>query len=169
VEISHPGPAEDQEKSFPMGPVYDDYDSDPWESHEKEEGEPNEQFISCPEPVSEKPSPGISQPASAIHSPAVARDIQPCVNNCGTEHVFCHQPSKFSHSFYEPVGEYMELNFLHDLKPPSLIPPFPSGGKLKDVIVLLSRLHHLLSITDRVKELPVRKLLEWLWWKFSFT
>jgi hypothetical protein len=50
VEISHPGPAKDQEQIFPMGLVYDDYDSNPWESHEKEEGEPNEQFISCPEP-----------------------------------------------------------------------------------------------------------------------
>jgi hypothetical protein len=39
VEIDHPGPAEDQEKSFPMGPVYEDYDSDPWESHEEEEEE----------------------------------------------------------------------------------------------------------------------------------
>jgi hypothetical protein len=46
VEISHLGPAEDiqehdKEQSFPMVPVYDDYDSDPWESHEEEEGEPN--------------------------------------------------------------------------------------------------------------------------------
>jgi hypothetical protein len=75
VEISHPGHAEYQEQSFPMGLVYDDYDSDPWESHEKEEGDPNGKFISCPEPVSEKPSPGISQPASVIHSPMLARDI----------------------------------------------------------------------------------------------
>jgi hypothetical protein len=78
VEIIHPGPAEDQEKSFPMGLVYEDYDSDPWESHEEEEGEPNEQFISCPEPVSEKPSPGISQPASTIHSPAFQRHSTMC-------------------------------------------------------------------------------------------
>ena len=35
VEIIHLGPAEDQEQSFPMGPVFDDYDFDPWESHEK--------------------------------------------------------------------------------------------------------------------------------------
>jgi hypothetical protein len=63
----------------------------------------------------------------------------------------------------------MEFLFLHDLKPLSLIPLLPFGGKLKDVILLLSRLHQLLSITDRVKELPVRELLEWLWWKFSFT
>jgi hypothetical protein len=48
---------DDEEKSFPMVPVYDDYDSDPWESHEEEEEEPEGQFISCPEPISEKPSP----------------------------------------------------------------------------------------------------------------
>jgi hypothetical protein len=63
----------------------------------------------------------------------------------------------------------MEFLFLHDLNPLGLIPPFPSGGKLKDVIIFLSRLHHLLSITDIVKEIPVRKLPEWLWWKFAFT
>jgi hypothetical protein len=58
---------DDEEQSSPMVLVYDDYDSDPWESHEEEEGKPNEQFISCPEPVSEQPPPGISQPASASH------------------------------------------------------------------------------------------------------
>jgi hypothetical protein len=78
-----------------MVPVYYDCESDPWESHEGEKEEPNEQFISCSEPVSEQSSPGISQPASTVHSPALAKDIQPCVNNCGTEHVFCHQPSNF--------------------------------------------------------------------------
>ena len=38
-EIIHLGPAEDidqqiEEKIFSMGHVYDDYESDPWESHE---------------------------------------------------------------------------------------------------------------------------------------
>jgi len=46
VEINHPGPEEDiqehdKEERFPMVHVYDDYDSDPWESHEEEEGESN--------------------------------------------------------------------------------------------------------------------------------
>jgi hypothetical protein len=63
----------------------------------------------------------------------------------------------------------MQLHFLHDLKPPGLIQPFPSRGNIKDVIVLLSQFHHLLFITDKVYELPIRKLLEWIWWKFSFT
>ena len=41
-EINHPGPAEDtkqqsEEQIFPTVLVYDDYESDPWESHEEEE------------------------------------------------------------------------------------------------------------------------------------
>jgi hypothetical protein len=169
-EINHPGPAEDTEQqSFPTILVYDDYESDPWESHEEEEEQLKVQFIACLEPVSEKPPPGISQPASSFHPPALARDIQPGVNRGKTEHVFCHQPSGFCHLSYEPVKEYMELHFLHVLKPPNFILTSTLEGKMKDVIVLLSRLHRLLLITDRIKELPVRKLLEWLWWKFSFT
>jgi hypothetical protein len=46
-EINHPWPAEiieqhDEEQSFPMGPVYDDYESDPWESQEDEPEEQQE-------------------------------------------------------------------------------------------------------------------------------
>jgi hypothetical protein len=41
VEIHHFVPIKDKESSFPMVHVYDDYDFDPWESHEEEEGEPN--------------------------------------------------------------------------------------------------------------------------------
>ena len=35
VEIDHPRLVEDQEKSFPMGLVYEDYDYEPWERHEE--------------------------------------------------------------------------------------------------------------------------------------
>jgi hypothetical protein len=35
VEMHHSVPTEDKGKIFPMFPVYDDYDSDPWESHEE--------------------------------------------------------------------------------------------------------------------------------------
>jgi hypothetical protein len=43
--------------SFPTGHVYDDYESDPWESQEEEPEEQQKgKFISCPEPVNEKPS-----------------------------------------------------------------------------------------------------------------
>jgi hypothetical protein len=67
-----------------MVPVYDDYDYDPWESHEEEEGEPNVLFISYLEPANEQPSPGINQTTSSIHSPMLARDSQPCVSSCKT-------------------------------------------------------------------------------------
>jgi hypothetical protein len=74
-----------------------------------------------------------------------------------------------SHLAYEPVKEYMDLYFLHVLKLPNFILTSTLGGKLKDVMVPLSWLHQLLVITDRVKELPFGKLLDWLWWKFAFT
>ena len=63
----------------------------------------------------------------------------------------------------------MEFNFLHILEPPYFISTSAFEENMKGVVVLLSWLHHLLLIIDRVKEIPVRKLLEWLWWKFSFT
>jgi hypothetical protein len=124
------------------------------------------QFIFGPEPISEKPSPGTSQPASTVHPPMPARDFQPCVSSCVAEKVVCYKFSRICCLAYEPVKEYMELYFLHVLKPPSFILTSTLGGNMKNVTVLLSRLHYLLSSIDRVKELPVRKLLEWLWWKF---
>jgi hypothetical protein len=164
---------QDEEKSFPTGPVYDDYESDPWESQEEEPEEPEEQqkeqFISCPEPVGEQPSPEISQPASTSHPPMPTSHIQPYMSSCGTEQVFCYPFSSLCHSVYEPVNDYMEWHFLHILEPPYFISTSALGDKLKGVTILLSQLQHLLMVTDRVEELPVRKLLEWLWWKFSFT
>jgi hypothetical protein len=174
-EISHPGPAEIteqriEEKSFPTGPVYHDYESDPWESKEEEpEEQQEEQFISCSELVREQPSPENSQPTSASHPPVPTRYIQPSVSSCVAEKAACYKSSRICHSFYEPVNDYMEWHFLHTLEPPYFISTSALGEKLKDVTVLLSRLHHLLPIIDRVKELPFRKLLEWLWWKFTFT
>jgi hypothetical protein len=50
-----------------MVPVYDDYESDPWEGHEGENEELNVQLISCPSLVNEKISLGISQPASILY------------------------------------------------------------------------------------------------------
>jgi hypothetical protein len=71
-----------EEQSFPMIPAYDDYESDPWESHGEEEEELKMQFIACSEPVSEQPLSKISQPASTSHSPELEIDIQPCVSSC---------------------------------------------------------------------------------------
>jgi hypothetical protein len=167
-EINHPE-QHDEEQSFPTVPVYDDYESDPWESYEEEKEQQKGQFISCPEPVSEQPSSEVSQPASASHPPELAREIQQCVSSCVAEKAACYKFSGVCRLSYEPVKEYMELYFLHVLKPPSFILTSSLGGKLKNVTVLLSRLHSLLSIIDRVNKFAARKLLEWLWWKFAFT
>jgi hypothetical protein len=40
--------------------VYYDCEYDPWENHEGEKEDPNYQFISRPEPVSEQPSSEVS-------------------------------------------------------------------------------------------------------------
>jgi hypothetical protein len=98
-----------------------------------------------------------------------ARDFQPCVSSCVAEKAVCYKFSRIFHLAYEPVKEYMEFYFLHVLKPPNFILTSKLGGKMMNVTILLSWLHYLLSSIDRVKEIPVRKLLEWLWWKFSFT
>jgi hypothetical protein len=153
-----------------MSHVYDDYESDPWEFQEEEpEEKQKDKFISYSEPVNEQPSPKISQPVSTIHPLVPTREIQPCVSSCIAGMVVCYKFSVVFHLAYDPMKEYMDLYFLHVLKPPSFILTSTLGGKLKDVTVLLSRLHHLLPITDRVRELPFKKLLDWIWWKFSFT
>jgi hypothetical protein len=80
-----------EKQSFPTGPIYDDYDSDPWESQEEVPEEPEEQskmqFTDCAEPVSEQPPPEINEPISVIHPPVLIRDIQLQVNNCVAEEV----------------------------------------------------------------------------------
>jgi hypothetical protein len=96
-------------------------------------------------------------------------DVQPYVSNCKEEQVFCYQPSRFYHLFYDPVGEYMELHFLNVLEPPSLILPSSLGGNMKNVINLLSQFHCPLLTSDRVNNFSIRKLFGWLWWKFDFT
>jgi hypothetical protein len=53
VEIRHSVPTKDKEKSFSLVPIDDDYELDPWESHEGEMEELNVQFTSCPELVNE--------------------------------------------------------------------------------------------------------------------
>jgi hypothetical protein len=143
------------------------------EVHEEDEEEPEEQlsahFFSYPEPVNEQPPPEISEPTTVVHSPVLVRDIQPHGNNCVAEEAACRQFSEIRHSFYDPVSEYMEWHVLYALEPPYFISTSACEEKLKSVAVLLSRLHHLLVIIDRRKELLSRKLLEWLWWKSAFT
>jgi hypothetical protein len=151
-------------QNHPMVPIYDEYESDLGET------EPEEQNISCPEPVSEQPPPESSEPTSVVHhQPVLIRDIQPQVNNCVAEEGVCRPFSGICHSFYDPVCKYMEWHFPYALEPPYFISTPACKEELKSVTALLSRLHHPLMIIDRRKELLSRKLLEWLWWKFSFT
>jgi hypothetical protein len=160
-------------QSFPTGPIYDDYDSDPWESKEEAPEEPEEQskmqFTDCAKPVSEQPPPEISEPTLVIHPPMVIRDIRLRVNNCVAEEVVCRQFPGIGHSFDDPVTGYMEWHFPYALEPPHFISTSACKEGLKSITILLSWLHHLFEIIDKRKELPFRKLLDWLWWKFAFT
>jgi hypothetical protein len=172
-EISHLSPSGDaeqyeEEQNLPGGLVYDEYESDLGESQE-EEKELEEQSVLCSDPISEKPPPEINEPTSVIHPPMLIRDIRPHVSNFVAEEAVCHQFSEIHHSFYDPVGEYMEWHFPYALEPPYFISTPACKEELKSVTTLLSRLHHPLMIIDRRKELLSRKLLEWLWWKFYFT
>jgi len=141
-------------------PRFDDYLDE-----EKKKGV----FLSYLEPISEQPSSGSSQAASTSHPPAFTRDIQQFVCSCVVEKASCYPFSGVFRLNYKLVKEYMELYFIHVLNPPNFILTSTLGGNLKNVTCLLSRLHYLLSSIDRVKALLVRKLLEWLWWKFGFT
>jgi hypothetical protein len=138
---------------------------------QEEEKEPEEQLsiYFIPEPVSEQLPPKISEPTSVVESPMLIKDIQPHVSNSVAEEVVCHQFAEIRHSFYDLVGEHMEWHVLYALEPPYSISTSPFEKNLKSVAVLLSQLHHLLVIIDRKKEIPFRKLLDWLWWKYSFT
>jgi hypothetical protein len=161
--------SDDEQQAYPTFDHYEDT-----KQHDKEE-EPSidiHEEISChqlADVIREDKGEVDQQPTSSLHSPVLTRDIQPYVSSCEAEQAFCYSFSGFPQLFHEPVREYMELHFLHLLKPPSFILTSELGGGMKDVIILLSRLHHLLSITDRVSGFPVRKLLDWLWWKFTFT
>jgi hypothetical protein len=137
---------------------------------DKEEMEQQEgQFISCLEPGSEQPSSEVSQPASASHPPMPTKDIQPCVISCGQIGLSVTNFLEFStHYMSLSASTWSGISFISWSRS-TLSSTSTSGGKLKDVIILLSRLHHLLFITDKVDELPVMKLLEWIWWKFAFT
>jgi hypothetical protein len=148
-------------QNHPMVPIYDEYESDPGEIQE-EEKEPEEQLSAyfIPKPVNEQLLPEISEPTSFVHSHVLIKDIQPHVSNSVVEEASCHKFSEFLHSFYDPVGEYMEWHVLYALEPPYFISTLACEEKLKSAVVLLSWLHYLLVIIDRRKELPFRKLLD---------
>jgi hypothetical protein len=139
--------------------------------HGEDEEELEEQLSTyfIPVPVSKQPLPEINEPTSVVHSPILIKDIQSHVSNCVAKEAACHQLSEIHHLFYDPVSKYMEWNFPYALEMPCFISTPSCKEELKSVTVLLSRLHHLLMIIDRKKELLSRKLLEWLWWKSAFT
>jgi hypothetical protein len=80
---------DDEEKSFFMAYleprsmvlVYDNYESDPWESHEVEKEELNVQLISCPTLINEHTSLGISKPASILYPPVHIESIKQQVSS----------------------------------------------------------------------------------------
>ena len=147
-----------------MVPIYDEYELDLGET------ELEEQNISCPEPISEQPPPENNEPTSVVHhQPVLIIVIQPQVNNCVAENAACCQFSRIGHSFYDSVSKYMEWHFLHALELPTFIFMAALKHESKDVAILSSWLHRLLSIINRRKELLFSKMLGWLWWKFSFT
>jgi hypothetical protein len=139
--------------------------------HGEDEEELEEQLSTyfIPEAVCKQPLPEISESISVIHPPVLIRDIRPQVNNYVAEEVVCRQFPGIGHSFDDPISEYMEWHFPYALEPPYFISTPSYEENLESVSILLSRLHYLLVIIDRRKELLSRKLLEWLWWKFSFT
>jgi hypothetical protein len=158
-----------EEHNLPTVPIYDEYKSNLGESQEKEPEEPEELFTLCPEPVSEQPLPENFQPMSVVHPHVLTIDIQPHIHNYVAEEAVYRQFSGVCHWSYEHVKEYMEFHFLHKLEPPYFISTSACKEELKSITILLSWLNHLFLIINKRKELPFRKLLDWLWWKFVFT
>jgi hypothetical protein len=80
---------DDEEKIFFMAflepcsmvHVYDNYEPDHWEGHEREKEELNVHLISCSALVNEQISPGISQPASILYPHVHDENIKQQVSN----------------------------------------------------------------------------------------
>jgi hypothetical protein len=152
--------------------VYDEYESDPWESHGGEKEELNVQFISCPKPVSEKISPGISQPAFVLHPPVYSENIERRVRNNEGHEVISYQLSFPDYKFFDPVGLYMELCFPKALEPANLFILSSFGGIVsvpRHVFFMLSYFLYLLWIICSKEKNYITEQSGWLWWKFAFT
>jgi hypothetical protein len=80
----------------------------------------NVQFISCLEPVNEKISPGISQPASILYPPVHLEDIRRRVSNDQVKEVFSYELSFPDYKFFDHVGLYLEMCFPQALEPEKL-------------------------------------------------
>jgi hypothetical protein len=153
-------------------PVYDDYESDPWEGHAGEKEELNVHLISCPTLVNEKISPGIIQPALILYPPIHSENTKKQVRNSEVKEVISYQVSVPYYKFYDLVGLYMELSFPKDLEPAKLFILSSFGGIVsvpKHVFILLSYFPYFLWIICSEKKNYVTKQFRWLWWKFFFT
>jgi hypothetical protein len=162
---------DDEEQSFSIVLFYDDYESDPWESHEGEKEELNGQFISCLEPVNKEVSLGISQPASVLHPPVHSENIKRKVSNNERKEVIYDQLSMPDYEFRDPMELYMELCFTKTLKPPKFFILSSFGGIVSvpnHVFILLSYFPNLLWIICSEENNYINRWFGWLWWKFSF-
>jgi hypothetical protein len=103
---------DDEEKSFfiasleprSMVLVYDNYESNPWESHGGKNEELNVQLISCPTLINVQISPRISKPASILYPPIHVDNIKQHVSNDEIKEVAFYQFSMPYYKFYDPVG-----------------------------------------------------------------
>ena len=77
-------------------------------------------FISCPKPISEKISPGISQHAFVLHPPVYYENIERQVRSNEGQEVISYQLRFPDYKFCDPVGLYMELCFPKALEPAKL-------------------------------------------------
>jgi hypothetical protein len=130
-----------------LAPIYDNYESDPWESHGGEKEELNVQLVSCPTLINEKISYGTSKPASILYPPVHARNIKQHVSNDEIKEVTFYQFSMPYYKFYDPVGLYIELNFPKAFEPTKLIILSSFGGIVsvpKHVFIMLSYFPYLL-------------------------
>jgi hypothetical protein len=155
-----------------MVPVYDNYESDPWESHGGEKEELNVQLISSPTLINEYISPGISKLASILYPPVHGENIKQHSSNDEINEVTFYQFNMPYYKFYDPVGLYVELNFPKALELAQLIILSSFGGIVsipKHVFILLSYFPYLLCIICGERKSYVTKQSGWLWWKFYFT
>jgi hypothetical protein len=74
----------------------------------------------------------------------------------------------FCHHFYDPVGVYIELYFSNVLEPVNFIVSATIRVDIGNFFKPLSYACYQLSIIGIIKT-HVSKLLEWIWWNFSFT
>jgi hypothetical protein len=124
------------------------------------------------ETVSEKISPGISQPASVLHPPVYSEDIERWVSSNEVHEVISYQSSFPNYKFCDPVGLYMELCFPKALEPAKLfiLSSFRGISSVPiHVFFMLSYFPYLLWIICSKEKNYITEQSGWLWWKFSFT